>query len=155
MAGNNAINAITSSSGWTSFTTTITASSNPSKGTVVTDLSYYLQLGKMLFVKWNFQSTSGSVGSGVYSFSIPAGFTIDTAKTGTANQTVSNFMPNIGIGWASNSTTNGEVLPLFVATSTTYKAFSPGNAQFISNTIYGLGQTAGNSFCFDLQIPIL
>lgn len=95
MNSNNVINSSTNSNGWTSFTTSITATSvNPTKGTVVTDVSYFFPVGKILYVHYSYkQSSAGSAGSGNYLFSIPSEFTINTNITGTF---ASNLRPAIG-----------------------------------------------------------
>lgn len=155
MVAQNSINAPTNSAGWTAFTTNVTASTNPGKGTIVHDLSYYLQVGKILYISWQFQSTGGSVGSGTYSFSIPAGFTIDIAKTGTFNQTTTDFLPCIGTGSVANSTSNGTSVVLAVNTTTNYVCWVPVDTTFVSNAVFGLGQTPGNSYNWNLTIPIL
>jgi len=65
---------------WQAFTTTITATTtNPTPGTGYTLNSYYMVMGKIMFVTMNFyQSTAGSAGNGTYQFSIPSGYTINT-----------------------------------------------------------------------------
>ena len=78
---NNKINSPTNSLGWASFTTTVSATTtNPTSGTIAVNVSYYLQMGKMLYIKYNYKQTAaGTAGSGTYLFNIPTGFTIDTS----------------------------------------------------------------------------
>ena len=77
----NTINSPTSSSGWTSFTTIIDCNPTaPTPGTIVQNVSYYLQFGNILYISYTFaQSTAGTAGSGpAYLFNMPTGFTINT-----------------------------------------------------------------------------
>jgi hypothetical protein len=55
------------------------ATTNPTKGTVVTDRAVWWREGNMMHINWYFlQSAAGSGGSGVVGFAMPTGFTINT-----------------------------------------------------------------------------
>ncbi|MBX9733341.1 MAG: hypothetical protein K2X37_04710, partial [Chitinophagaceae bacterium] len=82
MAGNNQINSITNSYGWTYFSTIITSTgSYPTLGSGSTIQSYYLQQGKLLLLTLSITGVlSGSTnGTGTYLFNLPSGFTINNS----------------------------------------------------------------------------
>ena len=123
MAGNNAINAVTSSSGWTSFTTTITSTGTaPTEGTGVTKSSYYIQVGKTLFIQFFYNQTgAGTAGTGDYLFNTPPGFTIDTTIVPTLN----TFM-SLG-SCAAIGVANTGIGSVVIHDSTHYKLFMYAN----------------------------
>lgn len=98
MNANNRINSPTSSLGWTSFIPTITAATPPNFGSTAVIKSYYLQEGKVLFLTLFINPSGSGVsgGSGTYVFSIPSGFTMNTAITG-----VTTAPPYFGLGSAT------------------------------------------------------
>jgi hypothetical protein len=65
---------------WTSFTTNILASVTNPTGLTGTATSYYMQIGKVLFIKYQYRQTAAAAtpGSGFYIFNLPPGFTINT-----------------------------------------------------------------------------
>lgn len=76
---------------WSSYVPTITGtSSNPTKGTVVQDIAYYRRVGDSIEIQYAYyQNAGGSIGSGTYLFSLPAGIVADSTKiniTGDPNR---------------------------------------------------------------------
>lgn len=151
---NNQINAPTWSTGWTSFTTTISAvTTAPTTGTVLNNTSSYLQMGKMLFIKFFFnQSSGGSAGSGIYLFSIPSAFTINTSVVPAVNAQI----PNLG----SVSVITGGAVAIgvpYVYDSTHYGIFIYGSTTTqispMSNAWFSLTGSISISVC--LEAPIL
>lgn len=153
MEPNNQINAPTSSTGWTSFTTTISAvTTSPTTGTILNNTSSYLQMGKMLFVKYFFnQSGAGTAGSGIYLFNIPSGFTINTTVVPAVNAKI----PNLGSA-SSVSVGNGIGIP-YVYDSTHYALFLNGTATTQINPVSDVwfNLTTSVSYAVNLRIPIL
>jgi hypothetical protein len=96
-------------SAWQTYTPTITgASSNPAVGTVVANQARYLydplsRTVKINWVLWK-NDTSGTTGSGIYSFSMPPGYTLNTSVTGLNNTL--NPSSNIPLGSAHISRTD-------------------------------------------------
>ncbi len=158
MSSNNAINAPTSSSGWTSYVTTITGSTtSPTTGTVSYNQSYYLQVGKILYLTYSFAKTSGgTAGSGYYIWSIPAGFTIDTtvvkaftnATPGTFTALGPAFQENYGISASSGSVAalDGTHLVMFTMLN---QNFVGSGGSFYPMTLNPL------HYSFSATIPIL
>ena len=154
MAGNNAINAVTSSSGWTSFTTTVTATTtNPTQGTGVTKSSYYIQVGKTLFIQFFYSQTGGGAGgSGDYLFNIPPGFTINTTVSPALNtlavlgscSLIETVLLGVGTVVIGNST-NYKLL--------SYKAGSTA-VNYASAAWFDMSQ-APLRYCVSAQLPIL
>ena len=79
---------------WEPYTLNITAvTSDPTKGTTSVDQAYYRRVGDSMEIKFDYaQTTTGTAGSGVYLFSVPSGYTIDSSKidisTGTGRGVV-------------------------------------------------------------------
>ncbi len=71
---------------------TITATTtNPTKGTVVTDKVWWRRVGDSAEVRFEFyQSAGGGAGSGTYLFELPAGLAVDTAKIALAPATATD-----------------------------------------------------------------
>ena len=153
MATNNIVNLQTKSS-WTSFTTTITATTtNPTPGTGVTKSSYYLQMGKILFVKFFFNENAGGAdGSGVYLFNIPTGFTINTTVAPISNNqsTFGNCtcLNNLASGFGAVVIGDSTHYMLIAYASTTTQA------NYVSNTWYGMSFSP-SMYCVSAQLPIL
>src|SRR5271165_3346954 len=76
---------------WVPFTMVITGSvSNPAAGAGATSAAAWRRVGDSMEINFNFsQTAAGSAGSGLYLFSIPTGFTIDSTKTLTTNNNAS------------------------------------------------------------------
>jgi hypothetical protein len=121
--------------GWTSYTTTITGSiTNPTLGTN-TQKSYYLQVGKIVFLQyWFSQTTAGTAGSGNYIFSIPSPFTIDTTVT-----PLGHYLP-MGVCTAFLTGFNGGG-PVSVYTATSLQLAVSSNANGGGGTAVALGST--------------
>lgn len=152
---NNMINSPTDSSGRTAFTTTITATTTaPTPGTIATNVSYYLQMGKTLFVTFNYSTTTGgNAGSGTYLFSIPTGFTINTSIVPI---NASGIDAALGSGTALQSPYQSTLVP-YVYDSTHYAilAYTSVTLNFnpISNGVYALSFPV--AYSINLRIPIL
>lgn len=92
MTINNILNSPTSSYGWRSFTTTVTATVTPptyGSGSVIK--SYYLQQGNILFVTLSLTAVlgSGSDGNGIYLFNLPPGFAMNPSIASFPNSVFS------------------------------------------------------------------
>jgi len=143
---------------WTSFTTSITGTTtSPTPGGGVTNKSYYLQVGKMLYVSFYYsQATPGSAGSGTYLFNLPSGFSINTSiinaastsYTGSVLGTASMNNIGVGSGW-------GQVLAY---NSTQYQILinSPGSSssQPLSSSYFNLGSTNTLIYTAYLMVPV-
>lgn len=133
---------------WIQYNMTITGSvSNPTKGTVSADQAFWRRVGDSMIIRYEYNQTSaGSAGSGIYGFSLPAGFTIDSSKisvpasagessvVGPANVFSTTNGENVGWVGVNSSTT------LFVEDSSGNKMGSARNS--LSNTSVRLGFTA-------------
>jgi len=123
---------------WTSFTTTISGTSTaPTPGSGATLTSYYLQMGKMLFINMNFsQINAGSAGSGYYLFNLPTGFSINTSVSGVLSVGSPYSYPSAGSCIATlgnNSYDTGSVL----VHSSSFYALALYNASLNSSFIIG------------------
>ena len=71
-------------SDWNPYTMNITATSNPTKGTVIQEKSLWRRVGGNIEIEYSYsQSASGVNGTGNYYFSLPLGYTVDLTKVGT------------------------------------------------------------------------
>lgn len=158
---NNSINSPTVSPGWTAFTTIISATTTPpTPGTIAVNTSSYFLMGKMLYLKYYFyQTNNGSGGSGIYLFSIPPGFTINTTVVPT-NSNLPNFgaaLCYIQNGGASNT---GIGTPYFFD-STHYailaNASGSTTVQAVTGTGVGWYSIQGQiiGYSVSIEIPIL
>lgn len=149
---NNRIGSPTSSTGWTSFTTSIGGTvSNPTTGTVQANQSSYLQMGNVLYLKYYFyQTTAGTAGGGGYRFNIPPGFTMNTAIISAAN------LPVLGSATLQASGTFGIGMPYY-ANSTQYEimAYAAGTTsiQTVGSAWFSLANSS--SYSVSLEIPII
>jgi hypothetical protein len=98
---------------WVSFTMVTTATTtNPTAGTIIRNNAYWRRVGDSMQIRYDYaQSTGGSFGEGTYLWSIPAGYTIDTAKIGVKTAT-SSGQDHVGVFNYGNTNAND--------TSTTY-----------------------------------
>ena len=89
---------------WTSTTMTIEAvTTNPSRGTGVTEKCYYKRVGDTMFVQWHFHQTgAGSAGSGTYLFKIPESESIDTTKMVVNSDYTKASHVGTGMSYADN-----------------------------------------------------
>lgn len=155
MGINNRINSPTNSSGWKSFTTNITGSvANPTPNTVTT-LSYYLQYGNMLYINYYYVCASGGgAGSGIYQFSIPSGFTIDTTIMPTL--VGSNFRSPLGFGTIAQGSVRGLAFS-YLYNNTTYAIVpnASGTTSFVTMSASWYGLSSAATVSANLSIPIL
>jgi hypothetical protein len=142
---------------WTSFTTTITATTtSPTLGSGTVLTSAYLQIGKLLYIVMNLSQTSAGVaGSGTYLFSIPSGFTINTAISGTSSTASPYSFPVFGsctATFGTGSFVNGGVI---VRDSTHYilAASNAGASYYITDAYYSLVNSP-LTYSASLMIPI-
>lgn len=149
--GNNRINSLTSSLGWTYFTTTITATiTNPTIGSGTTQKSYYLQQGKSLHILFSLNNnvSTSTAGNGTYLFSIPPLFSIDTSIVSSSAQTPlgSAFVDGVGLG----------ICQFFDSTHYYMRIWSDtvnGSMFPASSTFYSLNTTS--NYSSTLIVPIL
>lgn len=158
MAANNVINVDMTSSGWTLFTTTITATTtSPTLGAGSTTQSYYLQVGKILYVKFIFTNvsiTGATSGSGTYLFNIPSGFTINSSIVTFSN-------PDFAMGSSIFKNGSGSVIGFGIVTahnSTNYKIMMYTNGvtafNFLSSTYLAINNATLYSYSASVQVPI-
>lgn len=130
---------------------TITATTtNPTKGTTTTDRVRWRQVGEDYEVEYTYvQTSAGSSGSGQYLFSLPSGLEFDSSLILATNTdtnfgvTTSNSHINSS-GTAAAGATGATVDLVSAYDSSTFRVGGQvlySTAQFINNTLYGLGNT--------------
>lgn len=115
---------------WTSFTMSIEGtSSNPAKASSPdVDKAYWRRVGDSMEIQYNYrQSASGGAGSGIYLFSIPSGYAIDTSKVDAGADGLTGCVGSASIASGSEGNAKGTVnvydsthLMLTGVSSTTY-----------------------------------
>ena len=144
---------------WTPFTTTITATgSNPALGAGGTIVSYYMQIGKILFLNMTLNNpSSGNSGSGTYLFNLPPGFTINNSiisyysSTGILSAIGSLFATNGGIGGI------GIIYAYNANHYSLYTYYNSGNStasNIVSGTWFSLGGGVSIFYRACLRIPV-
>jgi len=138
---------------WFSYTPTIT-------GLVLgsaTLTSYYMQIGKVLFIQMSLKGGAGSsAGSGTYIWSLPTGFTINLsiAPVAILASPSTGFFPSLGNATAYLPNVTSGVGCGSPASATTYYLFiSNPNHNAVSNVNYSFGSTS--TFTANLQIPLV
>jgi hypothetical protein len=128
---------------WESYTSTITGSTTNPTGTTQ---AYYRRVGDSMHIQ--ISSTLTTIGSGLYSWTIPNGFQIDTNKTPSAITSAvgSGLFYSVG-----DSSANARVLSVYVNTSTTIRLYTEGG--IFASTFTGV--SAGDVISLDFIIPIL
>ncbi len=136
---------------WAQFTMTVTGtSSNPSKGTIVTDAAYWRRVGSCMEIVYTFeQSSGGTAGSGTYLYSLPSGYSINTSlvKVTTSAQGLNGT--RLGSGCMGNTTSNSsnfyEALDVYAYDSTRLRLTIHNNALNqafdVSNTTFSYTNT--------------
>jgi len=173
----NSLLLISTGVGWVSLTkkvdtdwvdggpTTITATTtNPTKGTVVRDKTWWRRRGDGIEVRVEFeQSSAGTAGSGFYLIGVPGGFTIDLAKTAASNPGaafVSRHSAMAGFGeftGAGFSATIHAGLHVFDATrlwALGIEAAGASTSDFFWSTP-AAGMTLAYSLGFNFSVPIV
>lgn len=156
MAINNIVNTPTSSSGWTSFISTITASTPPTIGAGSSITSYYLQIGKILYVTFAFTNAgTGTNGVGTYLVNIPSGFTMNSSIVSFSNPESTLGTCRISNQVAGPDYAIGVVL---AQSATQYRivvnSSSSGAENYWSSTFFNF--VTANNFCVSamMRIPI-
>lgn len=139
-----------------SYTPSITASTNPTKGTTSKDIAYVWRHGKFAHIIYEYwQTAAGSGGSGAYRFSMPPGLQIDTTYTSDEATTGVTFLGNIGSGELNDAGASSLVSITAHAYDTTHFSLtiSNGSGADMSSTSFSLVNT-GLRISLDLWVPI-
>lgn len=142
-------------------TITITATTtNPTKGTVVTDRIFASRDGQRLIAEYQYQQSSGgSAGSGDYLFTLPYGLSFDSSIVGfyTGTNLNSTDISKAVVGYALPS--DGSVISttsaLVAYDATRFRLLAMwggSNKAFINSTYFSLGSAQGYSM--RLNAPI-
>ena len=140
---------------WQTYTVQITGSgSNPTKGTIVSDVGYYRRIGDSVEIRYEYrQSAAGSAGSGIYFFSLPPGLVADSTKVNTgAGLQIGEQTLGAGVGYDG---TNQYSLEVILDTSTLIQLISAVGipATSVGSSFISLGNPVAN-FGFSVIIPI-
>lgn len=150
---------------WTAWTPVVTGSvSNPTLPTSAVFNCNYLIIGKVMFANFKYYAaaiTGNSPGSGVYRWSIPAGYTIDTTntpiptvQTDTANAGIDGGC--IGSGFGRNATaSNSAGLNVMPLTSTTFGFWFEAQNRLVGSGALATNGAANTAISATMQIPIL
>lgn len=133
---------------------------NPTKGTINTDVMYWRRIGSAMELRYQYrQTTAGTAGSGSYEFAIPNNLTIDsTASSGGGQSNV----PVFGSAFAGDTAyLSGSVVKAGGANTATrlnllFPAGGGSAGQSVlagANTAYSLAD-ANISYGFEATIPI-
>ena len=139
--------------GWTAFTTTAKGSTtNPTYGTTAVSSSYYMVMGKMLFLTYQvyWSTSAGTAGAGNYYFNLPTGFTINTAVATAGNGAGSNAIGSSYWGASGSVSATGTAL---VYGSNAYVVQS--NGYYWGGGVFTFASASLFSCSVNLQIPIL
>jgi len=146
---------------WTLYTPVITATTTtPTIGSGTTLKGYYMQNGKILNLQMFLsQTSSGTAGSGTYLFTIPTGFTINTAITGVYSSSAPFPLPTIGVATADigNNVANLGTGSAIVYSTTQFFILivSSGNPNYAVNDNYFSLANGNLAYSANLSIPIL
>lgn len=139
----------------TTYSVVITGTTtNPSSGTIVTNVGYYRREGNSIYVHWSYeQSSAGSAGSGSYLISLPSGLTIDTAfdVDDTGGQ-----KSNCGYAFLeSDNGSNNQRCSVFVYDST-HLAILLGDSGALwgSGSVFNFGAANTTKFSFFAKVTI-
>lgn len=129
--------------------------SNPTKGTVTTDVLSYGRLGKFMKMTATYvQTTSGTAGSGTYLWKLPTGLTLDANGITIAANRFQGLC-----GFSVTDTGAGGTRPRgnMVAYDATHLAMTLGNltedAEFVASTFRSLSDV-DRRYSFDATVPI-
>lgn len=141
-------------SDWTAFPMVITGTtSNPVKGTAVTDKAKWRRVGDSMEIRYDYYQSAadGTNGVGIYLYALPTGYLIDTAKIQVSTDGTTGTCGNVHIATAASYT--GEV----IAYDSTKVMLLIGNSvtanDFHGNVVHGF--TTGFSNTFSCRVPIL
>lgn len=132
----------------------------PTKGTVVTESTFWRRVGDTMEVRWNFvqAAATGSSGSGDYLFTLPAGKSIDLAKCAVYAGAAGNVEAmgyTLGSAGATNggSVGDGLVVPY---DATRYRLilaeYGSSSFNFASSSFYGMAGSRRYSASFSVPI---
>ena len=85
--------------------------SDPSYGTVVTNIARWRRVGSNMEIEWNYRQTgAGSAGSGIYLLNLPPGYNIDLAQVpANTGETVGVAYKDSTVGQFSSANLDGNV----------------------------------------------
>lgn len=135
----------------TSYTLT-GASSNPTKGTIVTDKCYTRKSGDYLEVQFNLYGQNGSNGSGALLFNLPSGYTIDTTKVpASTNDDIASRVGDVNI-YNGTAGSHGHMY-VYSSTQLAFKTLTDSSTyQTVNATFFN---AANYMIQFTARIPIL
>lgn len=134
--------------GWKSCTTNLDGIiTDPTFGTIVTNLCQYKRNGSSMDIRWDFrQSSTGSNGSGVYLFKLPENLTIDTSKiqVNTTGGDCSTGILGGSLKYGDNVTNITNVPYAFDSNSISFCVSSLAGTEFFSssNNLFGSAANA-------------
>jgi len=146
---------------WVAYSLTPTGStSNPTKGTIVTDSAQWRRVGDTMEIKYNYrQNAAGGAGSGAYYLPLPSGHTIDLTKRTYGTTLGGNTTGVSGIFQATGGGANPLLLgTVQAASSTTLGVYFGTDA--VATTYWGSGSSANfgaTNFEFSIltSVPIV
>jgi hypothetical protein len=134
------------------------STTNPTLGTVFTNLAYIWRDGEFLVVAYTYQqTTAGTAGSGRYQFSLPPGLAINTVKQWVGTNGTREIMEGAA---SSSDTANGAATGHAVALDSTnfglIVADDVGAPQFVGTTgsAYGSFGNVGSTVSVRFRVPI-
>lgn len=145
---------------WVSYTPTITGSTtNPTKGTTVTDRGMWRRVGDSMELTYQYKQTvAGSAGSGAYYVSLPSGYTIDINKLAYAASLNGSATGNCGTFQATGGGADPLLLGTVQASTSTTLGFYYGT-DAVATTYFG-SASSGNfadtnlEWSFRCSVPI-
>lgn len=138
---------------WQTYPMTIGAvTTPPTKGTIVFDVAAWRKVGKNMEITYTYQqSTAGGAGNGIYLFSLPPGYTIDTTNLQTMIAGHGSCLGELACYNGSNYYVG--VVKVYNSTNLACAYDSPSS--WISNTAMGLSSAANLQLTFKASVPIL
>jgi hypothetical protein len=136
-----------------SYTPTIgSTGSSPTKGTIVRDLAVYRRVGDSLEVMYDYdQNVAGASGTGVYTYSLPSGLTIDSTKQYSLSLLAQG---NVGEGiFYDGTTARPAQVYTYSSTSVSIKTLNSGTLTDVGASNYGYGGGTLR-FSFWFKVPI-
>lgn len=138
---------------WVSFVTTISASTPPTKGTVVVDAGTWRYTLDSMEIHYEYQqSAGGTAGSGGYTLSLPtAGLTADSSKIRVLG--INPEISLIGTGVIQTTSLTQRAINLTMNNSSVFNMVDAITFNTISNTTGPLSDVSYR-FSFNIRVPI-
>lgn len=142
---------------WQAYALTIGAvTTPPTKGTIARDVASWRKVGANMEIMYTFrQSTTGTNGTGIYLFPIPAGYTIDTALTGIVQAPSYNAEASVGYGDAfDGSNTYHSIMHVYDTGNLTMTLGNPASVVSSASAL-ALGAAATIVYSYKASVPIV